>query len=584
MDEALDALLHNRDYYKRTLIDCEQFALACTTYPSYPLLVLNLPEFTVVVEGKLYGLTDTDLPKQMERLAGILFEERARNDGRLVAWLLSADGDFIIFFLRKKTNEIIVLNDAIGRLPWYCYRVGEDVILSREMRFIVRMLEEIQFDRMGIAQSLLFGYPLGNRTLIENVQRLTPATLVRISGSTYETSALHTFNFDFKEHRQRTVEDNASELVRLFRESCRQRASQVSTNVVSLSGGLDSRAVAAGLYEERVPFIGITFLEHDRTGSPDMTIASQLAKLYHWDWEGYLLDSPRGRHVLQLLRIKNGLVHLGMSFIILFFERIKEKHGDVTYFTGDGGDKVLPSQTTRTFSNIEQVADAIVKTHQMSPLETVTELTKLSEAEIKRELLAHLADYPEQDLRQKYVHFMIYERAMKWLFEGEDRNRFYFWTAAPFYSVRFFVYAMNCPESQKIRNLLYRRFLEQLSKPTTEVVTTDVRLPPNSFLYGASQSAKLLLIDWLPRNLKARLKRESPYDSRSTIVKCLREQVETCASVKACLSSESLKDLIENSSGYSRNELEYLFSITSIIEDFSVGHSSIDHYLDTAFV
>ena len=48
-------------------------------------------------------------------------------------------------------------------------------------------------------------------------------------------------------------------------------------NVVSLSGGLDSRAVAAGLRREEIPFTAATFLDSQQTNAADVRVASRVA-------------------------------------------------------------------------------------------------------------------------------------------------------------------------------------------------------------------------------------------------------------------------------------------------------------------
>jgi asparagine synthase (glutamine-hydrolysing) len=189
-------------------------------------------------------------------LAEFLYEGNPESCKAVSSWLLGADCDFVIVFLRKEINEIIILNDALGRLPVYLFRGSHFCVISREIRFIVNYLGHVGYDMMGIAEFLLFGYTLGRRTLFENVERLQPATLLRFNGTSlhYSIERLHIFNFDSKQNSTRTVDENAAELVALFRESCRRRADKKGRNFVSLSGGLDSRVVAAGFHEESIPF------------------------------------------------------------------------------------------------------------------------------------------------------------------------------------------------------------------------------------------------------------------------------------------------------------------------------------------
>jgi len=590
MEQSLDTLMYAPDYSKRILVENERFVLACTSYPGYPVQVIHLPAYTVIIEGRLYGLTHDSTRREMARLAGKLFEGNDTSPD-LRNWLLDADGDFLIFIFRKATNEIAILNDGLGRLPWYFLDHGEDIVLSREMRFIANLVGKRNFDVMGIAQCLIFGAPLGTRTLLKDVQRIPPATLVHIDESvSLESCGL--WNFDLKQNADKTVEENAAELVALFRESCQRRADPRGTNVVSLSGGLDSRCVALGLHEEKIPFVTTTYLRHGRSSSPDATSAARLARSYKWDWELFSLEPPRGRHFLRLLRMKAGLNYLGMSYIFAYFERLLQRYGRaMTYFTGGGGDDILPDYNpNRRLKSIESLADFVLQ-RPFSPLKLVATLTKMDPSEIRRELIRCLASYPERDLKQKFVHFNVLGKGTRWLFEGEDRNRFYFWSVSPFYSIHFFNYAMNCPDDQKVFYLMYRHFLTNLSRSAANIPDANIGVPPISFLHGLKRTwYEIVPSFWLPVGLKMRLKRSPalgaprPYDRQSTIIRCLRDQLKSCDSLREYLDVDMIERMIDNCREYSKYEIDNLFSVTSFIEDLGEGRSSIERYSDTPFL
>ena len=93
----------------------------------------------------------------------------------------------------------------------------------------------------------------------------------------------------------------------------------------------------------------------------------------------------------------------------------------------------------------------------------VEKLVRMPHGSLVASLTEHLDSYPEQSFSRKYLPFMIRERAIRWLFEGEDRNRCEFWSCTPFYSLPFFTAAMACPEDMKRNHQLYRKFLMRLS-------------------------------------------------------------------------------------------------------------------------
>ena len=47
-----------------------------------------------------------------------------RSEQRRIAvdkWLSTTDGEFVIYALNKKSDEFVVINDILGRLPVYYY-------------------------------------------------------------------------------------------------------------------------------------------------------------------------------------------------------------------------------------------------------------------------------------------------------------------------------------------------------------------------------------------------------------------------------------------------------------------------------
>src|SRR5208337_4624553 len=588
LNRSLDTLIHSSRYSKSIILNSRCFALACTRYHDYPFEVIDSLNYIIAIEGEFYGLTEKETRTELHRLARLIYEENDVSRKSLIAWLLARDGDFVVAILRKATNEIAILNDALGRLPLYFSKDSNYFIVSREVRFIVKYLEHAVYDNLAMAEFLLLGYPLGRRTLFENIARLQPGVLLRFNASTGAESAesLHVYNFDSKQNSNKTVDENATALAALFRVACRRQANRTGLNLVSLSGGLDSRAVAAGFHEEELPFICVSYIDNSEKTVHDVACAESLASTYKWNRRTFKLKPPKGRDLLFLLRTKNALNSLSMGFIIPFFEMLGQGFGTaVTYLTGDGGDKVLPDLTpTKHLHCVEDLAEFVLGVHQRSSLATVASLVHVEKSEILGELVSLMSNYPEHDLKQKYVHFLIYERAMKWLFEGEDRNRFYFWSATPFYSIPFFSYAMNCPDNQKARYRLYRRFIEALSVSASYIVDSGVGLPPCSPLYGLKRALRRRIIEGLPSRMTLRLTRGRPYSINSVILDCLRRQLGNCPALSNYLSVTSVNDVITHSKRYSRHEVDHLFSISSIIEDFELKGSSLEQYRDLEFI
>jgi asparagine synthase (glutamine-hydrolysing) len=316
----------------------------------------------------------------------------------------------------------------------------------------------------------------------------------------------------------------------------------------------------------------------------DAKLAKELAQVYRADWKIFYLDSPRGKDFARLLRMKGGLNYLGMSFIVPFFDRVKSVYGStITYVTGDGGDKLLPDlRPEKPLSTLNDlVAYATANTGGFS-LKTAAKLTRLRKDEIVEEIRSHVAHYPEESLAQKYVHFLIYERGFKWLFEGEDRNRCYFWSVAPFYSLEFFKYAMGCPDEQKANYGLYRAFLFRLSPLASQINNSHWNLPISSKSYLMKVMWTRIVHQMLSPEVRKKIKSMiSPYHPSDSYIKCFQEQVGVCNILDDYLCRETLKTIPHSCT---KTEMANLMTITSSIEDVECGHSTLEQYYDIRLV
>src|SRR5262249_41166088 len=115
--------------------------------------------------------------------------------------------------------------------------------------------------------------------------------------------------------------------------------------------------------------------------------------------------------------------------------------------------------------------------------------------DIVNELRDRLTAYPEEQWADRYVHFEIFERAFKWLFEGEDRNRGFFWSTAPFYATPFFLAAMRCGDRHKAHRALYRDFLLEISPAAAEVEYAGIGAPIDSDAFRVASKAAALLAE-----------------------------------------------------------------------------------------
>ena len=601
--EAITSIMHSEYYKGEILLKDDSYLLGCTKYPEYPVKIFENSNFWVCLEGKIYGKSEVVLENQINELMNYIFHTSTSQDDRkiILDWLIKTDGDFAIYALNKKSKDFVILNDVLGRLPiYYFYENGSQLLLSREIDFISYFIRKSndnhdnsdKFDRMGIAQFLLFSHTLGKRTLLKDIYRLEPATLLTIYNDNcgIKIDKLYQYNFENKKYHNNTLEKNAHELVSLFSEACEIRVDPNTKNIITLSGGFDSRTIASWFHKNKITAYAVTTV--DPTWKPlvgnlsDTDIAKRIAKSLNIQWEYYHFIESRAKDLITLLRTKKGLTYLGYGFLIQFLDKLRNRHSSsgMNVFVGYSGDRILADLTIK-YGSLEELISSIMTIRVFLPLNDVAAIVQIKETEILDEIRNTVSSYPEKNLSQKLVHFLFYGRQFKYVFEAEDVHRLYFWIVNPFYSIPFFNYAMNCPDKHKSQQVLYREFLYLMSPLAAAINSSNWGCSILSNKFKAVQYILTLTLKYpmFKKFLKKFIKKNRDRDEskeNGRIIQCMRDQLSNCDTISKYLSCKEIEKIMNNSSSYSQAGIYNLFTIMSLMERTLCNNSTIEKFYD----
>ena len=486
VEDALSSAEFDDDYVVETLYDGESVFVAWSGYPAYPLTRLETDEWHLFVEGMLYDRPAANRGDELEKVASWLVTE---SDEELARWLSTCDGDFLLAAVHKETEQTHLLGDAFARLPTYRATVGGSDVVSRELG-VVRALARradgpLDVDRLAVAQTLLFGYRLGCRTLFDGVERLPPAARLKLGD---DPAAVFQHDFGVKSYANHSIEENANRLARQFVRACANRTNGDRT-VVSLSGGLDSRAVLGGYSVAGADPIAATFERTGGSTGDEVRIARTVAESLDVPWRSYRVSSPATAEA-RLLDAKQGMNSLGTAFVVDFLDQLVADVGrGVTLVTGDGGDKALPALAPpRSFADVDGLTEYLVEMNAVLDAPDAAAAAGVEEARLLDSVTERLASFPETSLADRYAHFYVRERGINWLNQGEDRNRYFCWSATPFYATPFFAEAMNCPTEQKEGSRLFRAFLRALDPALETIEYADFGAAPDSREYAVKRA------------------------------------------------------------------------------------------------
>jgi len=583
-----DSEYPNQDLYKTQF-----WVLNSIQYDGYPSMFFDDNDYLIYLEGKIYNQDQSGLHVELKALLKNIFSRDQQGIEQLSKWLRETDGEFIVFGWDKATENICLFNDLLGRLPLYYYQTDQEVGISRNLRFLAELIPHRQYDMMSIAQILQFGYSLHQRTYLKGIDRLTPASLLVIDAeqARCHKKTVHIFNFEHKPYRNKSIKENALELARLMRQGVKNRARLSNQNLLSLSGGLDSRTVGAALHGENIPFTCATFIDFEQARQSDLDCAKEIAQTLEWQQQIITLSASTGADFLKLLRIKHGRNYLGISFVLQYAEQLKQQYGqNFTFFYGNGGDRVARDiHPGRPLDTIDELVNYMMSRQQFFSLETLSSLVQIPAADIVDDLRNTLSSYPENNLIEKFIHFEVHGDALTRHIEGDDRFRHYYWTGTPFYSVPFFKYIMGIPDEQKKDFRLYKIFLETLCPEIASIPYANITTSVGSFQHKLFNSIKKIR-QW-PNPIRFGLRKLHLYPSVAPpthihsphFLECFQKQIQNCEALSNCFNRSVMESILDRHQQYKNMALEMFFTISSIIEDIEDGHSSIEQYLEKDF-
>ncbi len=495
-------------------------------HKSYPVKVWKKGNNLVILEGKIYNKNENELKKE-------LLGSQKLISGK---WIKETDGDFLIVFLNRK--EIKIIGDILGRLPAYYFSKNGIFAFSREIKFITLFMENIQLDKIGMAQYILFGYPLGKRTILEDVYRLPPSFFIKINLENGKTEIKQLWSHCFEEKEYVDLE----EAKEVFIEACRNRANE--KNVISLSGGLDSRLVVAGMVKAGIKPVAVTRLGAQSVREAE--IAQEICKMLGIKWFSVPVTESL-KDMKKIIEIKDGMVYTGWCYMLPFYKAIKKAAGEnVTLFTGEGGDKIFPRiSPVLSLKDVKNLKNFILSNHSIMEIKTVAKLLNLDIKTIEDDIEKTIEMYPEKNMNAKYVHFVIFERGFKWLFEGEDRHRFFFWSVTPFYSFPVFERMMKIEDRRKNGYRLYENFLNKLHPSLLTINNAKWGFPlssPKKEGVWLREEIFSLLPFAFKNFLRRKIKKEEKMEN--DIIKFTHSLIERSSIVSEVFEKELLKEIL----------------------------------------
>ncbi len=219
--------------------------------------------YTLLFHGEIYNyeelkqdITATESPSTTKLILALY--EKYGND-----FVFKLKGSFNLIIWDWKERKLTVMNDRYGLRPIYYAQRNSQLCIASEVKAILNY-DGISknIDHSAIASLLFFGFVMGDRTYFQSIKTLPAASILVFQDN--EISISNYWDFNFSDKREGKSQNYYEErLGQLILQAVERHVKDRLRITVPLSGGLDSRTIAASIDRECHPINTVTFGTED---------------------------------------------------------------------------------------------------------------------------------------------------------------------------------------------------------------------------------------------------------------------------------------------------------------------------------
>ena len=256
-------------------------------------------------------------------------------------------GMFAIALFVENEDTLYLYRDRAGEKPLYYYLDEKGISFASELKcFFKDPNFNPTLDETGFKQYLMYGYTIGENTLIKNVQKLVPGNFLTFDRSTNKIQIEQYWTLPPNSHSAEVTEQELIQKASTLLEAA--VVSQLHADVplgILLSGGLDSSlmtAFAAKNTKEKVKTFHISFPGHGKYNESEY--ARKVSKYFnteHHDLDGGVMKPELIDDILDFIDEPIADSSLLPTYLV---SKLTRQYVTVA-LGGDGGDELFGGYT-----------------------------------------------------------------------------------------------------------------------------------------------------------------------------------------------------------------------------------------------
>jgi asparagine synthetase B (glutamine-hydrolysing) len=263
-------------------------------------------EYICIIDGEVVTVDGTGQLVEMSAVFELILDVILSEN---YAELAKVNGDYNVFIYSRSEHVLSFVSDRFGLRKVYCAETDDALFIFPDL-YACTAISQIKktINLSSLAQHVLYTYPITDDTFLKGISVLPNASVVK---STPHCNGLEIASYWQPEIRNRTSKrtvslDECSGQAFIHLENAVERRLNCSDNIISLSGGLDSRTIA-GLAVSKTQN-SIRSVSYGYKGSYECRIAAKVAKALHLTFEHKSIASDYIDKVLDLaIKLTDGV-------------------------------------------------------------------------------------------------------------------------------------------------------------------------------------------------------------------------------------------------------------------------------------
>lgn len=189
------------------------------------------------------------------------------------------DGHFGLVIYNGREKSLLIISDPMGIFAIYYARIGRRVFVSSSALAVAKQIGAVA-DELTIQFFLRTGRPYGGNTLWQNVKRVLPARIIKITADRFEEHEYWRLNIDQEISHLPLKEALAvadEKIHKIFKRSLVREGRLWA----DLTGGYDSRLATLYLEKLNIPFTAYCV---GPEGHPDVEVSKMISREMNWDY------------------------------------------------------------------------------------------------------------------------------------------------------------------------------------------------------------------------------------------------------------------------------------------------------------